>query len=118
MAIDPYLDPATGLLRNRLGITDPAALAAAEAFFTRLRIAQLEQRPASGQFDLVKLNCHGIKPPPSQVCLLLGEIRDSDRATRWLWSPTPDVKCPVDIRSRPRGSRWREPNRSLSTSRR
>ncbi|EQD76221.1 filamentation induced by cAMP protein Fic, partial [mine drainage metagenome] len=51
MAIDPYLDPATGLLRNRLGITDPAA----EAFFTRLLIAQLEQRPASGQFDLTDL---------------------------------------------------------------
>ena len=55
MPIDPYIDPATGLLRNRLGITDPAALAAAEAFFTRLRIAQLEQRPASGQFDLTHL---------------------------------------------------------------
>lgn len=61
MAIDPYLDPATGLLRNRLGITELAELLAAEAFFTRLRIAQLEQRPAAGQFDLTHLqaiHCH------------------------------------------------------------
>ena len=45
MAIDPYLDPATGLLRNRLGITDPAALAAAEAFFTRLRTPSSNSAP-------------------------------------------------------------------------
>lgn len=52
---DPYTDPATGVLRNRLGITDPAVLAAAEADITAARIARLAQRPIPGNYDLSHL---------------------------------------------------------------
>jgi len=38
---DPYLDLDTGVLRNRLGITDPAELAQAEAELTALRLIEL-----------------------------------------------------------------------------
>jgi cell filamentation protein len=52
---DPCVDPVTGLLRNRLGITDAAQLAAAEAAYTRQRIYELGQRPIAGRFDLAHL---------------------------------------------------------------
>lgn len=55
MADDPYVDPASGLLRNLLGITDPAELAAAEADFTRIRIHELVRHPVPGRFDLAHL---------------------------------------------------------------
>lgn len=37
----PYVDPNSGVLRNLLGITDAEDLAAAEADFTSIRLAQL-----------------------------------------------------------------------------
>jgi hypothetical protein len=49
---DPYLDPATGVLRNRLGITDEAALEAAEANMVATRSYELAQTPIPGRFDL------------------------------------------------------------------
>ncbi len=52
---DPYTDPATGVLRNKLGITDPAVLAAAEADITTARIARLAERPLPGSYDLAHL---------------------------------------------------------------
>jgi cell filamentation protein len=52
---DPYLDLRTGVLRNRLGLTDPVALAAAEADFTAARLAGLELRPVPGGYDLPHL---------------------------------------------------------------
>lgn len=52
---DPYLDPATGLLRNRLGITDPAELARAEAELTALRLVELRRTPVPGGYDLEHL---------------------------------------------------------------
>ncbi|MGH9070883.1 MAG: Fic/DOC family protein [Acidimicrobiales bacterium] len=52
---DPYLDPATGLLRNLLGITDANQLAQVEATYTRRRTAQLRRRPIPGAFDLAHL---------------------------------------------------------------
>lgn len=55
MSWDPYLDLQTGVLRNRLGITDPDSLAAAEADFTSARIAQLRRRPLAGRYDLPHL---------------------------------------------------------------
>lgn len=59
-AWDPYLDLRTGTLLNRLGIADPAALAAAEADFTAVRLAQLRRVPLPGGYDLTHLQAfHG-----------------------------------------------------------
>ena len=41
---DPYLDPAGGVLRNVLGITDAAELARAEATLSASRLIDLERR--------------------------------------------------------------------------
>jgi len=53
--IDPYLDPTTGILRNKLGITDAAELAQAEADITGARLTRLAERPITGGFDLAHL---------------------------------------------------------------
>lgn len=55
MSWDPYLDLRTGVLRNRLGITDPAKFAQVEADFTSARIAQLWRHPLPGNYDLAHL---------------------------------------------------------------
>lgn len=52
---DPYLDLDAGVLRNRLGITDPAALSRAEAELTALRLVELRRAPLSGAYDLAHL---------------------------------------------------------------
>ncbi|MGY3204664.1 hypothetical protein [Streptomyces sp. TE5632] len=48
---DPYAMP-NGVLRNKLGITDPRLLAAAEADITRARLVMLAERPLPGAYDL------------------------------------------------------------------
>ncbi|MGW5969460.1 Fic/DOC family protein [Streptomyces sp. NPDC055186] len=48
---DPYAMP-NGVLRNKLGITDPQLLAAAEADITRARLIMLTERPLPGAYDL------------------------------------------------------------------
>ncbi|MGE3286747.1 MAG: Fic/DOC family protein [Pseudonocardia sp.] len=55
MSWDPYLDLDSGVLRNRLGITDPAELAQAEAELTALRLAELIGSPLPGRYDLTHL---------------------------------------------------------------
>lgn len=55
MSWDPYLDLQSGVLRNRLALTDPAELARAEADFTGVRIAQLHRHPLPGRYDLPHL---------------------------------------------------------------
>ena len=56
MRDDPYLDPRTGVLRNRLGITDPAELARAEARLAAGREAILfRARLDLGGYDLAHL---------------------------------------------------------------
>lgn len=52
---DPYLDLDAGVLRNRLGITDAAELARAEAELTALRLIELRTDPPAGDFDLAHL---------------------------------------------------------------
>jgi len=52
---DPYLDLSSGVLRNRLGITDAGELATAEADFTSVRIAQLNRGHLPGSYDLSHL---------------------------------------------------------------
>lgn len=49
---DPYRDPASGVLRNLLGITDPRELAAAEAALSASRLIDLERRRLPGTYDL------------------------------------------------------------------
>lgn len=52
---DPYLDLASGVLRNVLGSTDITHLRQAEADFTSVRIAQLIREPLPGDYDLAHL---------------------------------------------------------------
>ena len=52
MSGDPYLDPRTGVFRNRLGLTDRAALSAAEKTMAALRLEQLQRRRIPGHYDL------------------------------------------------------------------
>jgi cell filamentation protein len=52
---DPYLDPRTGIFRNRLGLTDRTALAAAEKTLTTVRLDQLRRRRLPGNYDLEHL---------------------------------------------------------------
>ena len=52
---DPYTDPVTGVLRNRLGFTDAAELSAAEREISALAEMQLGERPVRGGFDLAHL---------------------------------------------------------------
>ncbi len=55
MSLDPYLDLASGVLRNRLGITDPDELAGVEATLTASRIYDLSRTPLPGDYDLAHL---------------------------------------------------------------
>ncbi len=48
---DPYIDPVTGILRNKLGITDAAELAEVETRISMIRARELLERPIDGSFD-------------------------------------------------------------------
>jgi cell filamentation protein len=52
---DPYLDPVSGILRNRLGINDPERLREAEAGLTFAALADLGTRVLPGRYDLAHL---------------------------------------------------------------
>ena len=52
---DHYLDSETGVLRNRLGITDAKELEKAEASFVAWRSYEISQKPIAGRFDLAHL---------------------------------------------------------------
>jgi cell filamentation protein len=52
---DPYLDPETGVLINRLGITDQSTLEQFEAALVATRSYELSQTPLKGRFDLAHL---------------------------------------------------------------
>jgi cell filamentation protein len=52
---DPYLDPRAGVLRNRLGLTDPGELDRAEADLTGYRLVELHERALPGAYDLAHL---------------------------------------------------------------
>lgn len=75
---DPYADP-SGVLRNRLNITDPDILAAAERAAAFQRVVQLEQNPIDGRFDFAHLKAihHHIL---QDIYDWAGELRTSDTA--------------------------------------
>lgn len=52
MSVDPYLDPATGVLSNKLGITDAEVLQQAAADISAVRLDELAARPLPGSYDL------------------------------------------------------------------
>jgi cell filamentation protein len=49
---DPYLDPRSGVFRNRLALTDRTELAIAEKQFSSQRLNQLKRRRVVGNYDL------------------------------------------------------------------
>lgn len=49
---DPYLDPASGVLRNNLGLTDPLECDFAETRLSTMRVEQLALAPLPGLYDL------------------------------------------------------------------
>ena len=50
--MDPYLDPASGVLRNLLGITDADELARVEAALSASRLIDVERARLPGSYDL------------------------------------------------------------------
>lgn len=52
---DPYIDPSTGVLRNKVGATDEGTLAKAEGALTYARAAELLERPPTPTGDLAEL---------------------------------------------------------------
>jgi len=52
---DPYLDPRTGVLRNRLGIVDADELTQVESDLTVVQMVELERRHLLGRYDLPHL---------------------------------------------------------------
>ncbi|MFC3337495.1 Fic/DOC family protein [Paracandidimonas soli] len=52
---DAYIDPETGVLKNKLGLTTDTSLEEAEASVAFLRALELEQHPIKGNFDLTHL---------------------------------------------------------------
>ncbi len=52
---DHYIDPETGVLRNRLGITSETELEKAEADFAGTRSYELGKNPLKGKFDFEHL---------------------------------------------------------------
>lgn len=54
-ADDPYSNPETGVLYNKLGLRSAAELADAERAITRIRIAELAAQPLRATYDLEHL---------------------------------------------------------------
>ncbi len=52
---DPYVDPDSGVLLNRLGLRDPHELILAEADIVTARLFQLQLRPLPGAYDVAHL---------------------------------------------------------------
>lgn len=52
---DPYIDPATGILRNLVGARTPAELEEREYVLTWARRVELEETPITGAYDFKRL---------------------------------------------------------------
>jgi cell filamentation protein len=55
VTVDPYVDPDSGVLHNRLGISDPRRLRDVEAGLTLAALADLGTRTLPGGYDLAHL---------------------------------------------------------------
>lgn len=55
MTVDPYSEPDTGVLRNRLGISDPQLLRQVEADLSFAALVDLDMRVLPGAYDLPHL---------------------------------------------------------------
>lgn len=53
--MNPYVDPASGVMFNKLGLTDPKQLERVEYAITAVRIQELKLAPVGGEFDLAHL---------------------------------------------------------------
>jgi len=76
---DHYLDKETGLLKNKLGLSDKKSLENYETECTRNRSYQLNEKPIDGNFDLDHL-CAIHRHLFGDVYEWAGEIRDLDIA--------------------------------------
>ncbi len=76
---DHYLDPDTGVLRNKLGIRDSAILEQREADYAAARSYELALHPIKGSFDLAHL-CAIHRHLFGDVYDWAGELRDVDVA--------------------------------------
>lgn len=74
---DHYLDPATGVLKNKLGIRDEEKLNEAEASLSAWRSFQLAENPVHGRFDLDHLKAIH-RHLFSDLYEWAGELRDID----------------------------------------
>jgi cell filamentation protein len=52
---DPYVDPSTGVLKNKLGLTEKEALRLAEVQITTVRDIEMAIKPLPGVYDLKHL---------------------------------------------------------------
>ncbi|MEF9907111.1 Fic/DOC family protein [Streptomyces sp. P9-A2] len=82
---DPYALP-NGVLRNKLDITDPRLLAAAEADITRARLVMLAERPLPGAYDLGHLQTFHAALF-GDICPWAGELRTVNIAKRTPFCP-------------------------------
>ena len=97
---DPYLDPASGVLRNLLGITDAAELARAEAALSASRLIDLERRRLPGRYDLALLQAFTVTSSGTSTagpgsCARCPSRKDRCSACRSTWSLTRQM-CSAD----------------------
>ncbi len=76
---DHYLDPETGVLKNKLGVQAPAILEQREADYATARAYELAKAPIEGRFDLDHLRAIH-KHLFWDVYAWAGELRDIDLA--------------------------------------
>lgn len=76
---DRYLDPDTGVLKNKLGIRDSTVLEQREADYAAARSYELALQPIKGNFDLAHL-CAIHRHLFGDVYAWAGELRDVDIA--------------------------------------
>ena len=76
---DHYLDPETGVLKNKLGVQDPTILEEREADYATARSYELAKTPLDGHFDLNHLKAIH-KHLFGDVYAWAGELRDIDLA--------------------------------------
>jgi cell filamentation protein len=76
---DHYLDPETGVLKNKLGVRSATVLEQREADYAAARAYELAQTPLDGRFDLDHLKAIH-KHLFGDVYVWAGELRDIDLA--------------------------------------